>query len=89
MKHNMHVLIISRSVLLRIRNVSDKVVEKIKTHILCSIIYKYFFTFYEKNTVQPDRPPMTVGRTRIAYWIHQFTNRNSEYVTLIAFPLRQ
>jgi len=26
-----------RSVLLRMRNISDKVIEKIKTHILCSV----------------------------------------------------
>jgi len=32
-------LIISCSVLLRMRNVSDKIVEKIKTHILCSITW--------------------------------------------------
>jgi hypothetical protein len=46
-------------------NVSDKVVEKIKTHILCAIT----FFFYEnrviykitwKNMVQPDRPQMTI-----------------------------
>ena len=30
---------ISRSVLLRMRNVSDKTVEKIKTQILCSITF--------------------------------------------------
>ena len=32
-------LIISRSVLLRIRNYSDKVVEKIRTLILCSVTF--------------------------------------------------
>jgi len=32
-------LIISRSVLLRKRNVSDKFVVEIKTHILCSITF--------------------------------------------------
>ena len=31
--------IVSRSILLRIRNVSDKVVQKIKTHIQCPIIF--------------------------------------------------
>jgi len=36
-------LIISRSFLLRMRNVSDKAVEKIKTHILCSV------TFFRKS----------------------------------------
>ena len=44
-------LIISRSVLLRIRNVSDKVVEKIKIHILCSIT---FFFFLQNRAVLRD-----------------------------------
>jgi len=35
-------LIISCSFTLRMKNVSDEVVEKIKTHVLCSI------TFFEK-----------------------------------------
>jgi len=33
------VLIISRSLLLGMRNVSDKFGEKIKTHILCSVTF--------------------------------------------------
>jgi hypothetical protein len=37
-------MIISRSVLIRMRNVSDKFVEKSKSSILCSI------TFFSKNT---------------------------------------
>ena len=32
-------MIISRSVHLKMRNVSDKIVEKIKTHTLCSVIF--------------------------------------------------
>ena len=35
--------IVSRSFLLRMRNVADKFVEKIKTHILCS---SFFFKSY-------------------------------------------
>jgi hypothetical protein len=52
-------MIISLSVLIRMRNVTDKVVGKIKTHILSSM---YFFfenpAIYEtklKNKVEPDR----------------------------------
>ena len=47
----------------------EKVVEKIKTHILCSVAF--FFenqVVYEimwKNTVEPDRPQMTIWRMRI------------------------
>jgi len=52
-------IIISSRIILRIRNVSDKFVTKIKTHILSSI--KFFFpeilAFYEimwKNVANPD-----------------------------------
>ena len=51
-----------------------KVVEKIKTHIVCSIyiyiyIYIFNFVFYEiilKNIVESDRPQMTIWRVRVA-----------------------
>jgi hypothetical protein len=68
---------ISRSVLLRMRNVSDKSVEKIKTPILCSV--NSFFEnrdLYEimwKNTVEPGGSQMTMRRTYIACWIPKAT----------------
>jgi len=52
-------LITSRSILLRMRNVKDKVVQKIKTHILCSVPFFENRTAFEilwKNMAQPDRP---------------------------------
>ena len=70
-----------------------KVVEKIKTHILCS--KTLFFdnrAVYEmvwKNFVEPVRPQMTTWRMRIACWIPEATNTNSEYVILASFPLQQ
>jgi len=42
-----------------------------------------------KNTVQPERPQMTIWRVRIACWIPRAKNTRSEYVILIAFPLQQ
>ena len=42
-----------------------------------------------KNNVEPDRPQMTVWRTRIACWIPKATNAHSQYVILIAFLLEQ
>ena len=52
-------LIISRSIFLRMRKVSDNFVEKIKKpHILCSISFFGNRAVYEimwKNTVQPDK----------------------------------
>jgi hypothetical protein len=70
-----------------------KVVEKIKTHILCSVT---FFSFenravYEimwKNAVEPDRPQMT-WRKRTACWITKATNTHSEYAIIIALSLQQ
>jgi len=75
------------------RNVSDKIVEKIKTQILFSITF-----FLEnhavnekmwKNIVEPGRQQMTIWSMRIACWIPKATKTHSEYVILIAFPLQQ
>jgi len=51
------------------RNVSDKSVEKIKTHITCSVTVLKIRTVYEKtwkNIVEWGRPQMTIWRMRIA-----------------------
>jgi hypothetical protein len=64
-------LIMCHSVLLKIRIFSDKFEEKIKTHVLWSAPFFFFFencAVYEimwKNIVEPDRPRMTVCRMRI------------------------
>jgi len=42
-----------------------------------------------KNTVEQDRPKMTIWRMCIACWIPKVTNTHLEYVTLIDFPLQQ
>ena len=42
-----------------------------------------------KTTVEPGRPQLTIGRTRIAIWIPKPKNTQSEYVILINFPLKQ
>jgi len=83
-------LIISHSVLLRTRNVSDKVVETFKTHILGSKLFFENRALYEitwKNNVQPGRPQMTIWNMRIACWIHKATNTHAEYAILTAFQL--
>jgi len=70
-----------------------KVVEKIKTRILCSVTF-----FFRKSCRLSDnvgkygtagQATMTMWRLRIACWTHKATNRHSEYVILIAFPLQQ
>jgi hypothetical protein len=66
------------------RNISEKVVEKIKTHIICSI---NFFSFYRnvyeimwKNTVERRRPQMKIWSMRIACWISKATNTHIQAV---------
>ena len=52
-------LIISRLVLLRMRNVSDKIVEKIETHLMFNKLFSDNHAVYEimwKNIVVTDRP---------------------------------
>ena len=52
-----------RSVLLRMRSVSEKVVEKITAHILCSNFFSpktVSFVIMWKNMVEPDRSQMTI-----------------------------
>jgi len=68
-------------------------VDKIKTHILCSVII--FFenrAVYEimwKNVVERGRPQMAIWRMRIACWMPKATNTRSGCVIPIVFPLQQ
>jgi hypothetical protein len=65
-----------------------KVVEKVKTHILCStFLFSKIVPFMRRseNMVQSDRPQMTMWRMRF----YAATDIHSEYVTIIAFPQPQ
>ena len=42
-----------------------------------------------KNTVDLDRPQMTILRKHIACWVHKATNTHSKYVIPTAFPQQQ
>jgi hypothetical protein len=69
-----------------------KVLEKIKTNILCSVTFKENRIFHEimwKNVIVTDRPQMTMWRMRISCCILKNTNAFSQYIILIAFPLQQ
>jgi hypothetical protein len=71
-----------------------KLVEKIKTYILCSVTFFLKRAFYEimgKNIIEPDRPLMTVWCMQIACWITKAANTHSEQACLIlnAFPWQQ
>jgi hypothetical protein len=74
--------IISRSILLGMKNVSDKI----------SITFFENCAFYEimwKYVVEWGRPQMAIWRTRIACWIPKATNTHTNCAVLIAFPLQQ
>jgi hypothetical protein len=69
-----------------------KVVQNIKTHILCSITFYENRAVYEitwKNIVEADRPQMTIWRMRITCWLPKATNTDSECVLPFYFPLQQ
>ena len=68
-------LIISRSVLLRMRNVSDKSCRGTKTHILYSVTFSEEIMW--KNMVEPNRPQMAIRRMRFACWIAKATHTHS------------
>ena len=63
-----------------------KFVEKIKTHILCSVTFFFFekLAVYEimwQNIVELDRPQLKIWRLRIACWISKVTNSTAAVVT--------
>ena len=83
--------IISRSVRLRMKNISEKTVEKLETHIVSNNFSKNR-AFYEtiwKNSVNRGRKQMTIWLMRIGCWITKATNTHSECVIPITFPLQQ
>jgi len=63
-----------------------KVVEKIKTHILCSVTpppplppeNRAVYEIKWKNIVDRGRPQMTMLRMRIACWIPKATNTQTQ-----------
>ena len=68
------------------------VVEKRNTHILCQVTFfslenRAFYEVMWKNTVEPERPRMTLWSMRISRWIPKAIDIHLQYVILIAFPL--
>jgi hypothetical protein len=68
-----------------------KLVEKIKSHILCSVTFYKNRVMYEikwKNIVEIDRltDDFIIWRMRFAYWIFNARDSHSEYVIIIASP---
>ena len=81
--------IISRSVLRRMRNVSGRISRE--NYNTLFMFNNFFFknrAFHEiiwKNTVQPDRPQMSIRRMRIACCKPRAKDTHSEYVIHVAF----
>jgi len=65
-----------------VRNSTDKIVQKIKTHIFGQQLFSKNCAVYEiwKNIVQPDRPQMTIQHIHIARWLHERTPMLHLYV---------
>jgi hypothetical protein len=84
MKTNLNVLYLAHFSL-EWEMLQTKAVEKIKTQILCSVTFFFFFSFenhvvYEivwKNIVERGRLQMKIWRTRIACWIPKGTNTHT------------
>ena len=68
-----------------------KVVEKIKTHILCSVAFESrdVYEIMWKNIVEPNSSQMTMWHMCIVCWIPKATNTHSDYITHAAFSLQQ
>jgi hypothetical protein len=85
---------IPRSLILRLTNVSEKCVEKIKAHIFCWI------TFIQKpwrlweNVEKYGRAKLNtddniIRHMRFACWTNKATDTHSEYTIFIAIPRQQ
>jgi hypothetical protein len=91
-EHQYTFFIISRSLLLGMRNVADDFVEKIKMRFLRSITPFENRDVYEitwKNIVESDRPQMTICPILSSHWIPKAINTHCKYVIPIAFILQQ
>jgi len=71
-----------------------QVVEKIKTHILCLIIFsitspppenRAIYDTMWKSIIDPDRPQMTIRRMRTACYITKSTNTQTTLYTTHCF----
>ena len=85
-------MIISRSVLRRMRNILDKNCRE--KHILCSVTFfppkiTPFWDNVEKYCRARSVTDNVIQRMRIACWIPKAANTHSTYVILTAFPLQQ
>jgi hypothetical protein len=78
-------IFISRSILLRMRNFSDRSDRKNKTCFVLFFENRAVPETMWKNTVESGRPQMTIWRMLITCWITKATNTHSQYVRVILF----
>jgi hypothetical protein len=84
-------MIISRSVLLRIRKGSDEnFTGNQNTHFIFNNVFFFenravYEIMWKKYRTEADRPQMIIRRMRISCWIRKATKTPSEYVIIIAF----
>jgi len=72
------------------RNISDIILETIKTHVVCAMTFSENRAFNEimwKNFVDPDRPETMSMRN--SCWTAVSTDTNSSYEIAIVFPQQQ
>jgi hypothetical protein len=88
-------MVVAHQILIRMRNVSEKLGEKMKKcTLLCSTIFSPkimpFFFFLEKyDMARQATYDNMIWRMCFACWITKATNTHSECVILIAFPPHQ
>jgi hypothetical protein len=87
-------MIISRSVLLRISNVSDKICgENQNTRFVFSNFFfsdnRVVYVIIWKSIVERGRPQTTTWRMRFASWISKAINTHTGCVLFIGLPLQQ
>ena len=76
------------------RNVSDKIVQKIKTHILCSVSLKKIVFFFRNNvekygTIRRDTDENMIMRMRFSSCITRATETQSECSNIITLLQQQ
>jgi hypothetical protein len=87
-------VVISRPVLLRVRNVSDKSCrENQSTHFSPVFFFQKSSRLWDNvekyRTAGQATDDNMVRRMRFAWWVTKVTNTHSQYVILIAFPRQQ
>jgi hypothetical protein len=56
-----------------------KVVEKLKTHLICSVLEnRGSFEIMWKNILEPERPQMTIWFICPSHWIPKATNTHTQ-----------